>query len=67
MPSIYRIVQSLIGTGNVIRGARLLEGVNELGVSFDGLESFIKLSEGISSERGVEAERFVDSADLRGH
>ncbi|MFQ6081643.1 MAG: hypothetical protein ACE5OW_08255, partial [Candidatus Bathyarchaeia archaeon] len=47
---------------DAIRGARLLDGVNELGVSLDGLESFIKLSERISSERGVEAERFVEAS-----
>jgi len=46
---------------DAVRGARLLDGVNELGVSLDGLESFIKLSERIS-ERGVEAERFIEAS-----
>ena len=36
--------------------------MNELGVSLDRLESFIKLSERISSERGVETERFVNAS-----
>ena len=47
---------------DAIRGARLLDGANEFGVSLDRLESFIKLSERISSERGVEAERFIEKS-----
>jgi len=47
---------------DAIRGAKVLDRVNELRVSLDGLESFIKLSERISSERGVEAERFVEAS-----
>jgi len=47
---------------DAIRGARLLDRVSELGVNLDRLESFIKLSERISSERGVEAERFVEAS-----
>jgi chromosome segregation ATPase len=47
---------------DAIRGAKTLNRVNELLVSLDGLESFIKLSERISSERGVEAERFIEAS-----
>jgi len=47
---------------DAIRGVKTLNRVNELGVSLDGLESFIKLSERISSERGVEPERFIEAS-----
>jgi transposase len=47
---------------DAIRGAKILERVNELHVSLGGLESFIKFSERISSERGVEAERFIEAS-----
>jgi hypothetical protein len=41
---------------DAIRGSRLLDRVGQLGMSLDRLESFIKLAENISSEKGVEAE-----------
>jgi hypothetical protein len=47
---------------DALRGGRLLEEVGQLGVSLDELEGFVKLSARISSERGVEAERFVGSS-----
>jgi len=47
---------------DAVRGAKLLDMLNERGVGLDRLHSYIELSDKISSERGVEAEKFVDSA-----
>jgi hypothetical protein len=47
---------------DAVRGAKLLDVLNERGVGLDTLHSYIELSDRISSERGVEAERFVQSA-----
>ena len=47
---------------DAVRGAKLLDTLNERGVGLDTLHSYIELSDRISSERGVEAERFVQSA-----
>lgn len=44
------------------RGARLLDVLNEWGVGLDTLHSYIELSDRISSERGVEAERFIENS-----
>jgi hypothetical protein len=47
---------------DAVRGVKLLNVLNERGVGLDTLHSYIELSDRISSERGVEAERFVQSA-----
>lgn len=47
---------------DAMRGGRLLDEVSRLGVSLDELEGFIKLPGRISSEKGLEAEKFVDSS-----
>jgi len=47
---------------DAMRGGMLLSGLNRLGVSLDQVDSYVKLTEKISSERGVESERFVESA-----
>jgi hypothetical protein len=44
-----------------VRASPILVCLDKLGVGIDGLGSFIKLSERISSERGVEAESFIDA------
>ena len=46
---------------DAVRGGNLLDKVNQLGVGLDDLEEYIKTAERISSEKEVEAERFVDS------
>ena len=45
---------------DAIRGSRLLEKINMLGINLDGLEFFIEASKRISSERGVKAESFIE-------
>lgn len=47
---------------DAMRGGQLLDRVGKLGIGLDGLEGYVKLTERISSEEGVEAERFVESA-----
>ena len=46
---------------DVVRGAKLLDVLNERGVGLDTLHSYIELSDRISSERGVEAQKFIDA------
>lgn len=46
---------------DAVRGGNLLDKVNQLGVGLEDLEDYIKTAERISSEKEVEAERFVDS------
>jgi DNA repair exonuclease SbcCD ATPase subunit len=46
---------------DAVRGAKLLDVLNERGVGLDTLHSYIELSNRMSSECGVEAERFVDA------
>jgi len=47
---------------DAVRGARLLDMLNERGVGLDRLHSYIELSGRMSSERGVEAERFIEAS-----
>lgn len=47
---------------DAMRGGMLLSELNRLGVSLDQVDSYVKLTEKISSERGVETEKFVESA-----
>ncbi len=47
---------------DAVRGVKLLDVLNERGVGLDTLHSYIELSNRISSDKGVEAERFVDSS-----
>jgi hypothetical protein len=47
---------------DAVRGGRLLDRAGRLGVSLDELESYLRLTERISPEKGAEAERFVESA-----
>ena len=46
---------------DAVRGAKLLDLLNERGVGPDTLHSYIELCEKIGPERGVEAEKFVDA------
>ena len=45
---------------DAVRGSKLVEKINMLGVNLDGLEFFIEASKRISSERGVKAESFIE-------
>jgi hypothetical protein len=47
---------------DAVRGAKLLDVLNERGVGLDTLHSYIELSNRMSSERGVEAERFIEAS-----
>jgi len=47
---------------DAVRGAKLLDMLNRHGVSLETLPSYIQLSEKISSERGVEAEGFIEAS-----
>jgi len=55
---------------DAVRGSKLLEKLNQLGVSLEDLDSYVKLAQRISHEKGVGAEGFVESAmkliDLEG-
>jgi DNA-binding transcriptional MerR regulator len=46
---------------DAVRGAKLLVMLNQRGVGLDRVHSYIGLSDRISSERGVEAEKFIDA------
>lgn len=46
---------------DAIRGAKLLDRLSEQGIGFDKLDAYIEFSDGISSEHGVEAEKFIDA------
>lgn len=47
---------------DAIRGSKLLEEINSLNISLDKLASYTVLAGRISSEKGVDAKTFVDSA-----
>jgi DNA-binding transcriptional MerR regulator len=46
---------------DILRGARLLDALNKLGVDLPKIEEFIKLCEALSEERGVESSLLVDA------
>jgi chromosome segregation ATPase len=47
---------------DAIRGGKVLDGLNNFGVSLDHLESYIRLTERISLEKDVGSEKFVGSS-----
>jgi uncharacterized protein (UPF0335 family) len=47
---------------DAVKGAKLLGKVNELGIDLERLEGVINIVDKISSERNVEAEKFIGSA-----
>ncbi|MEM1582850.1 MAG: hypothetical protein QXK89_10165 [Candidatus Bathyarchaeia archaeon] len=47
---------------DAVRGSKLLEKLNQLGVSLEDLDNYVGLVQRISHEKGVGAEGFVESA-----
>jgi len=47
---------------DAVRGGRLLDQVNQLGVSLERLGEFVELANRVASEKEVESSEFVDSA-----